>query len=1163
MDFERIRTVNSQIQFDDSLRYADYSTEQLEHLCDDNDVDALYEMGKRYRNGTDDLEQDSAKALSYFEQVLYRRCDVQALNYVAKMYHNGELGESEKEKCLDCYKIGEQWGDGISIEQIGLLYENGEFVEQDINKAIEYYKRAITNGNIHANYNLGDALIKNGEYVEGIKYLREAGEYGLYYAWEDLGDLFFYGDKVEKDFNEAFLCYHNAYNSEDNEDSKPYLALQLGKMYFFANGVEGDVDKSHDYLVEALNGGMDDANFFLGLVYSLNGNYKSFTPDIDKALNYLDAAPDSYKPMSLSATGDIFRRTGKLDSARTMYETAAKLGFNEAEKKLIEINKVIERTELLNMDIEQLLEKYSNGDDQVLFPIASAYHFGQHGAEVNYEKALFYYNEIINNHFIGEDNALFAVADFYLNGLGGVSQNTEKAIEIYENLANKGSSNACAKLGEIYRRGFGNTTVNLDLAKEWYEKGVDLGNAICMTCLAEMCFTGQADGKQNMSKGISLLKKAISLQPDNISARWYMANFELVGVQENGQDIIEKNETHAIGEFEDLASKGDKQAIEKLNELYSTLDSKYYDIDKAIKNAEMALSLGYENAPQHLFAFHIFDEYRPQTEESIRTGIDYGMQCLRNPNPAVPFELIMSVMLDCYRKIGIDTPYSRNGYRQMFECIQKADIHYSDEKNFNLLRESIQELYSHLGYDENGEESFPRKELHDMAFRNEYIGKATEELRATYIGQYPKPDTEPDNKPDPAPSPVNPILLKLEQYKIYGIIALVGLIALFLIVSINKNKRSTTLSDTLTSIENDVDDEIPGNEVVDSTDEVDEEEMIETLTFVDVDGKPHDMEVNKNVASNPYNNACFSTTNGRYSYEDNQYSSKLGIDVSAHQGEINWDLVGQEGIDFVFIRLGYRGYGSKGTLNVDQQFEHNINEAKRIGLDVGIYFFSQATNESEAREEAQFVVENVRPYTLDLPIVFDTDHIDYDEARTDGVSGEQFTKNALVFCQYIEEEGYEPMIYSNLMWQAYEYDMNALSKYSFWYGDYEPNPQTPYMFKFWQYSNDRHVDGIDTDVDMDLWIVPKDQTTDSAEISDDKICEMARQYYNRHVGGNPTYVEIDSVEGDEVLIHLYDMVEPDEASGEPGHSATYDWYWIDRNTLKGRNILDEEIDLLE
>ena len=203
-------------------------------------------------------------------------------------------------------------------------------------------------------------------------------------------------------------------------------------------------------------------------------------------------------------------------------------------------------------------------------------------------------------------------------------------------------------------------------------------------------------------------------------------------------------------------------------------------------------------------------------------------------------------------------------------------------------------------------------------------------------------------------------------------------------------------------------------------------------------------EINEAVAKNPYDKALFVKNENKISYEDKKYTSRLGVDVSVFQGDIDWEQVKAAGYEFVILRIGYRGYGEEGTLNADEKFEQNMENARKAGIDVGVYFFSQAVNEEEAKEEADFVLEHLKGQELQMPVVYDPEHILEDEARTDGVTGEQFTQNAKVFCKEIEEAGYDAMIYSNMLWEAYELDLEKLLDYPVWYADYEELPQTPY-----------------------------------------------------------------------------------------------------------------------
>ncbi|MCR5791927.1 MAG: lysozyme, partial [Lachnospiraceae bacterium] len=190
----------------------------------------------------------------------------------------------------------------------------------------------------------------------------------------------------------------------------------------------------------------------------------------------------------------------------------------------------------------------------------------------------------------------------------------------------------------------------------------------------------------------------------------------------------------------------------------------------------------------------------------------------------------------------------------------------------------------------------------------------------------------------------------------------------------------------------------------------------------------------------PYAKEKFTKKDGRTYYKDATYRSRIGIDVSHHQGQIDWQQVKADGIEFAFIRIGYRGYGEEGSLKEDTEALRNIENAGKAGVEVGVYFFSQAVNEEEAVEEADFVLKALQGKKLELPVVFDPENILDDDARTDYVSKEQFTQNAIAFCEKIKETGYTPAVYCNMMWEAYKLDLSKLESYDIWYADYEATP---------------------------------------------------------------------------------------------------------------------------
>lgn len=247
----------------------------------------------------------------------------------------------------------------------------------------------------------------------------------------------------------------------------------------------------------------------------------------------------------------------------------------------------------------------------------------------------------------------------------------------------------------------------------------------------------------------------------------------------------------------------------------------------------------------------------------------------------------------------------------------------------------------------------------------------------------------------------------------------------------------------------------------------------EVLNFVDAHGNWYQTVINQKVTKNSYDKSKFVSESGKMQYDDGKYTSRLGVDISEHQGDINWQEVKNYGIEFAFIRIGYRGYGEAGNIKADAKFNDNIAGAKAAGIDVGVYFFSQAINEDEAREEARFVIDHLQGRELDLPVVYDPENILDDVARTDNVTPEQFTKNTIAFNEVIKAAEYKPMVYSNMLWEAFQFDMRKIQDYPIWYADYEPKPQTPYDFTFWQYSEKSTVPGISGIADMNIQILKK------------------------------------------------------------------------------------------
>lgn len=201
--------------------------------------------------------------------------------------------------------------------------------------------------------------------------------------------------------------------------------------------------------------------------------------------------------------------------------------------------------------------------------------------------------------------------------------------------------------------------------------------------------------------------------------------------------------------------------------------------------------------------------------------------------------------------------------------------------------------------------------------------------------------------------------------------------------------------------------------------------------------------------------------------QNGQVISYKGIDVSKHQGEIDWSKVAADGVKFAFIRVGNRGYGS-GAIVEDAQFEANIKGAISNGIQVGVYFFSQAINEEEAKEEAAFVLEKIAPYKVQCPVVLDVEKVADSEARMNKISSEQRTANTLVFLETVKEAGYEVMLYHNMEMGLLMLDLAQFEEYNKWFAYYNKEIYYPYAFDVWQYSDKGRINGISGDVDLNI-----------------------------------------------------------------------------------------------
>lgn len=196
-------------------------------------------------------------------------------------------------------------------------------------------------------------------------------------------------------------------------------------------------------------------------------------------------------------------------------------------------------------------------------------------------------------------------------------------------------------------------------------------------------------------------------------------------------------------------------------------------------------------------------------------------------------------------------------------------------------------------------------------------------------------------------------------------------------------------------------------------------------------------------------------------------NSRVGIDVSKWNGNIDWDKVRNAGVEFAIVRAGYRG-SVTGSLVEDPYFSANMKGAAASGVPVGVYFFTQAVNEVEAVEEASVVLQLVREHNLEYPIFIDTEGAG-GNGRADGLDAETRTLVCEAFCRTIENAGYEAGVYGSRNWYNNNLYTDRLDNdYCIWLAEYRSVPLYQGYYQIWQYTSKGKVDGIDGNVDMNI-----------------------------------------------------------------------------------------------
>lgn len=251
-----------------------------------------------------------------------------------------------------------------------------------------------------------------------------------------------------------------------------------------------------------------------------------------------------------------------------------------------------------------------------------------------------------------------------------------------------------------------------------------------------------------------------------------------------------------------------------------------------------------------------------------------------------------------------------------------------------------------------------------------------------------------------------------------------------------------------------------------------EEVNHDTQTLVTrADGTQEWIELNEKLAKNNYSKSRFVYKDPIMSYYLNgKEASWCGADISAKQGVVDFKKLKKAGCDFVMIKVGGRGYSS-GEIVLDDKLKDYMKGAKNAGLDIGVYFFSQAITRDEIEEEAETLLEAIRDYDVKYPVVFQMQEIEGDMARVEALDTDSRTELAGIFLNIIDDAGYKPMLYGNKEWLLTKIDLEALAEYDVWLSQEADTPDYPYEFSMWQYDKAGTISGISEETGLNICFV--------------------------------------------------------------------------------------------
>lgn len=234
------------------------------------------------------------------------------------------------------------------------------------------------------------------------------------------------------------------------------------------------------------------------------------------------------------------------------------------------------------------------------------------------------------------------------------------------------------------------------------------------------------------------------------------------------------------------------------------------------------------------------------------------------------------------------------------------------------------------------------------------------------------------------------------------------------------------------------------------------------------DGSDEWVTINPYLIKNNYDYTNLVSSDGRLKYYSNgKQISSLGVTISRYQQNVDFYQMKQDGIDFVMLRVGARGYKT-GELKLDEGFADNIKKATEAGLEIGLYVYSQAITVEEAVAEAQLVLNNIGEYKITYPIAIDMEFVENDASRVETLTRDERTAVTSAFVNKIREANRTPMIYGNTEWLVKRIDLSKFTDCCIWLAEEADMPKYPYQYEMWQYTTKGQVNGIDGLVNLNL-----------------------------------------------------------------------------------------------